>query len=165
MVSSMTQNAEKSSRKSWSVPDYARRRFAAFVDSGKGDGHSELFYGGETDKRVVGEADFVKKVIKPTHPVKAVPLRTIVAYVAEGSGLTEAALKAPGRSRDTAQARALIAWLAMQTRSCSLTDVAVHFGRSPSTLSHLVARLEKLSHSTESLAETLRKHLYALMQA
>ena len=70
-----------------------------------------------------------------------------------------------GKGRQTAQARALVAWLAVQSRSCTLTEVAEHFSRSPSTLSHLVANLEKLSRSSRESTEDLRKHLYAVMQA
>jgi len=144
----------------------ARQRFAAFVEAGARDGHSETFYGGQADDRVVGEEDFLKKVL-PRHDAKLKPpsLKQIVAYVCDGYGLTEGALKAQGRGRQTAQARALAAWLAVRFRSCTLAEVAEHFSRSPSTLSHLVANLEKLSHTSGETAETLRKHLYAIMQA
>ena len=138
----------------------ARQRFAAFVDAGVRDGHLEVFYGGQADTRVVGEEDFLKKVI-PRHEAKVKPpsLKRIVAYVCEGYGLTEAALRAPGKGRQQAQARALVAWLAVQLRSCPLAEVATHFSRSPSTLSHLVANLEKPSHSSGASAEALRNHL------
>jgi REP element-mobilizing transposase RayT len=144
----------------------ARQRFAAFVDAGARDGHSEVFYGGKADGRVVGEEDFLKKVL-PRHDAKLKPpsLKQIMAYVCEGYGLTEGALKAPGKGRQAAQARALVAWLAVQLRSCPLAEVAEHFSRSPSTLSHLVANIEKLSHSSGEPADALRKHLYAIMQA
>ncbi|MBI3526806.1 MAG: transposase [Betaproteobacteria bacterium] len=144
----------------------ARQRFAAFVDAGARDGHSEVFYGGQADGRVVGEEAFLKKVLKvlPKREAKrkAPSLRQIVAYVCDGYGLTEGALKAPGKGRQTAQARALIGWLAVRFRSCTLAEVAEHFSRSPSTLSHLVANLEKLSHSSGQPADALRKHLFTL---
>jgi putative transposase len=144
----------------------ARQRFADFVDAGVRDGHSEVFYGGEADGRVVGEEDFLKKVLpRRTAKIKAPSLKQIVAHVCNGYGLTEGALKAPGRGRQPAQARALVAWLATQSRACTLAEVAEHFSRSPSTLSHLVAKLEKLSRSSGESTEDLRKHLYAIMQA
>ena len=144
----------------------ARQRFAAFVDAGARDGHSEVFYGGQADGRVVGEADFLKKVLpKKKAQIKPPSLKQIVAHVCQGYGLTEGALKAPGKGRQTAQARALVAWLAVQSRSCTLVKVAEHFSRSPSTLSHLVANLEKLSRSSGKSTEALRKHLYSIMQA
>src|SRR6202030_4335436 len=39
----------------------ARARFAAFVAQGTADAHSDFFYGGKDDSRVVGEKDFVRK--------------------------------------------------------------------------------------------------------
>jgi len=144
----------------------ARQRLATFVEAGARDGHSDVFYGGQADDRVVGEEDFLKKVLpKREARIKAPSLKQIVAYVCDGYGLPETALKAQGRGRQTAQARALVAWLAVRFRSCTLAAVAEHFSRSPSTLSHLVANLEKLSHSSGEPAEALRKHLYAIMQA
>ena len=141
----------------------ARRRFAAFVDAGARDGHSEVFYGGQADTRVVGEEDFLKKVLSRREAKRKAPsLRQIVTYVCNGYGLTEGALKAPGKGRQTAQARVLVAWLAIRFRSCTLAEVAEHFSRSPSTLSHLVANLEKLSHSPGEPADALRKHLCTL---
>jgi len=144
----------------------ARQRFAMFVDNGVRDGHSDIFYGGRADGRVVGEEDFLKKVL-PRREAKDKPpsLKRIVAYVCDGYGITEGALKAAGKGRQAAQARALIGWLAVRFRACPLTEVAEHFSRSPSTFSHLVANLEKLSHSSGKGAEALRKHIYAIMQA
>lgn len=146
--------------------DTARTRFAAFVDAARDEGHSEAFYGSEADTRVVGEEDFLRQVLKPAHGrIKPVPLARIMAYVCKQSGFTPAELQAPGKGRAAAQARTLVAWLAIQTRSCMLAEVAEHFSRSPSTLSHLVTRLEKLSRSSDSHAKALRKHLHALIQA
>jgi hypothetical protein len=146
--------------------DAARRRLAAFVDAGSTEGHSETFYGGAADNRVVGEEDFLKKVLPKAqeHP-KPPSLKAIESYICKGYGLKESALKAQGKGRRAAQARALVAWLAIRLRSCTLAEVAAHFSRSPSTLSHLVTNLEKLSHSSAETTETLRKHLYAIMQA
>jgi REP element-mobilizing transposase RayT len=144
----------------------ARARFAAFVEAGVSEGHSEVFYGGQADARVVGGEDFVKRVRpKREAKIKAPSLKQVVAYVCEGYGLTEAALRAPGKGRQAAQARTLVAWLAVQARSCTLAEVAHHFARDPSTISHLVTRLEKLSRSSVTVSETLRKHLNTVLQA
>ena len=102
----------------------ARARFAEFVDAGRAQGHSEAFYGGQADSRVVGEEDFLKKVLKPARArVKPLPLGNIVDYVCTSFELTPEGLKAPGRNRRGAQARTLIAWLAVQSRSCMLAGL------------------------------------------
>jgi REP element-mobilizing transposase RayT len=144
----------------------ARRRFTAFVEDGGGRRDSAVFYGGEADSRVVGEEDFLKKVLHPGEtPPKPVLLAAVIRYVCKEFNLPPETLKMPGRARHPAQARALIAWLAIQLRSCTLTEVADHFSRSPSTFSHLVASLEKLALQSPETAQSLNRHLHAIMQA
>lgn len=143
-----------------------RPRFAAFVDAGRAEGHSEAYYGGRDDSRVVGEEDFVSKVLsKKPRGAKPPSLSTIVAEVCQSVSMSEADLKAPGKDRAAAQARALIGWLAVKNKAASLTQVAARFNRDPSTLSHAVTALEKRSRSSESLADSLKEKFYALSQA
>ncbi len=42
----------------------ARPRYARFANDAIAQGHSEVFYGGQADARIVGEADFVKTMLK-----------------------------------------------------------------------------------------------------
>ena len=144
----------------------ARARFAAFVGAASTEGHSELFYGGKDDSRVVGEEDFVKKVLpKKARGPKPPTLSAIVAHVCRSASLSEAALKAPGKGRAEAHARALAGWLARKSQAVSLTRVAAHFHRELSTLSHAVCALEERSRNSESSASDLDRHLYAIYQA
>jgi len=144
----------------------ARSRFAAFVSAGKEEGHSALYYGGESDSRIVGDKGFLKKVIKrPPSPEKPPTLRALIDYVCQLQGLDSKGLRAPGRARQTAQARTLVAWLAVQTGTATLEEIARRFGRSASTMSHLVTRLEKRSLTSPETREALQEHLYTVMQA
>jgi len=144
----------------------ARSRFAVFVNQGKEEGHSTLYYGGEVDKRVIGEDDFVKAATKrPSRSGKPPTLRALTDYVCRLQGLDLKSLVAPGRARQAAQARTLIAWLAVQTRAATLEQIARRFNRSASTLSHLVTRLEKRSLTSLETREALQKHLYTVIQA
>lgn len=144
----------------------ARARFAAFVEAGRAEGHSEVFYGGKDDPRVVGEEDFVKKVLpgkaKATRPPT---LSAIVAHVCRSASLSEAALKATGKDRSPARARALIGWLCVRSKAATLTQVANHFHRELSTISHAVSALEERSRNSDSFANILNQHLYAIYQA
>jgi putative transposase len=144
----------------------ARVRFAAFVEAARAEGHSEVFYGGKDDSRVVGEEDFVRKVL-PTKAKQTRPptLPTIVAYVCRSASLSEATLKAPGKGRSCAHARALIGWLAVKSKAATLTRVANHFHRDLSTISHAVSALEERSRNSDSFASILDQHLYAIYQA
>jgi putative transposase len=146
----------------------ARARFAAFVEEGRAEGHSEVFYGGKDDSRVVGEEDFVKKVLprKARAPRPRPPtLSAIVAHVCRSASITEAALKAPGKGRSQAHARALIGWLSVKSKAATLTRVANHFHREISTISHAVSALEERSRNSDSFANILDQHLYAIYQA
>ena len=144
----------------------ARQRFAAFVDAGARDGHSDVFYGGQADGRVVGEEDFVKKVLpRKIRETKPPSLSAIVAHVCQSVSMSEAALKAAGKGRSQAQARALIGWLAVKSKAATLTRVAAHFRRELSTLSHAVSSLEERSRNSERFANALNQHLYAIYQA
>jgi putative transposase len=144
----------------------ARTRLAAFTDSGKAEGHSALYYGSKDDSRVVGEEDFVKRVL-PQRPARAKPvsLARIVSYVCKLSSMNEAELKAPGKRRAPAQARTLIAWLSLKSHAATLTRVAAQFNRELSTLSHAVSNLEEHSRNSQAFANALNEHLYAIYQA
>lgn len=144
----------------------ARSRYVRFIDDGKTEGHNETFYGGHADSRVVGEEDFVKRILKST-PVRhrSPPMKEILAYACRSYRLTEKALLAPGRARLPAEARALTAWLALRAKAASLTTLAQTFGRDISTVSHALSRLEERSRKSAAFAKALNKHLYAISQA
>jgi REP element-mobilizing transposase RayT len=144
----------------------ARVRYAHYIDEGIAEGHRNVFYGGEADTRVVGEEDFVKAVLKVKHRVARPPaLAQIVDYVCTSYRMSEAALLAHGKARLTAEARALVAWLALKTKASSLAALAQYFGRDLSTVSHALSRLEDRSRKSEYFANTLNQHLYAISQA
>ena len=144
----------------------ARRRFAAFVMAGRAEGHSQRFYGGTFDSRVIGEADFVNKVLpKAPEPTRRPTLRAIVAQVCASAALTEAQLRERGKARTPARARAIVGWLALKSGAATLTEVAKLFDRDVSTLSHAIAALEQRSRNSESVANALDQHFYAIYQA
>jgi hypothetical protein len=73
--------------------------------------------------------------------------------------------ESPGKSRKPSQARGLIGWLALRSRSATLTQVAAHLHREISTLSHAVSSLEKRSRNLASFANILNQHLFSICQA
>jgi putative transposase len=156
----------------WVLAKFATRlttatsRFADFVAAGKGEGHSTLYYGGDADNRVVGQQDFLNEVSKrPGRPTRPPALRDLIAYVCQLQRLDTKSLGAPGRGRQAAQARTLIAWLAVKTQAATLEEIARRFNRSASTMSHLVARLEKRSLTSPATHEALQKHLDSAISA
>lgn len=144
----------------------ARLRYARFVNDGKAEGHNETFYGGQADSRIVGEEDFVKAILKSKPARRRVPpISELTSYACRSYGLTPKALLAAGRARRPAEARALIAWLALKTQAAPLTLLAQTFGRDISTLSHALSRIEERSRKSAAFAKALSQHLYAISQA
>lgn len=144
----------------------ARSRYLRFIDAGKAEGHNETFYGGHADARVIGEEDFVRTILKsrPVHR-RAPSMEKILAHVCRNYRLQETTLLAPGRARLPADARALVAWLALKTKAATLTALAQQFGRDISTVSHAFSRIEERSRQSATFARALNKHIYAISQA
>ena len=144
----------------------ARSRYARFVSDGRAEGHNEAFYGGEADARVVGEEDFVRRILKTgSRAAKPPSIREVLDHVCSHYKLPEKELLAPGRQRLPARARTLITWLALKTRAASLTELARLFKRDISTLSHAVSRIEARSRKSPTFAKALNRRLYAISQA
>jgi REP element-mobilizing transposase RayT len=144
----------------------ARSRFARFIHEGKAEGHNAAFYGGQADARIVGEEDFVRTILKPP-PTRhrPPPIGKLLTYTCRRYRLKEIELLAAGRARLPAEARTLLAWLALKTHAASLTTLAQTFGRDISTLSHALSRIEERSRKSPAFAKSLRRHLYAISQA
>lgn len=146
----------------------ARRRYARFVAEGIGHGHRPEFYSGADDSRVIGDERFVEQLNRQAvevRPQGRISLDAIVAHVCAGYRLDEAALRAPGRQRVAAQARALVGWLALQTNATTLAHVARHFGREASGLGRQVGRLQRQARADTGKARSLQQHFSAISQA
>jgi REP element-mobilizing transposase RayT len=146
----------------------ARRRYARFIAEGMGQEHRIEFYAGAEDARIIGDDRFIERLnlqAIAVQPKTRIDLDMLVTHVCAGYKLSEAELRAPGRQRTTAQARALIGWLVMQTKVSTLTQVAERFGREASGLSRQVARLDAEARADASRARALQRHLNTINQA
>jgi REP element-mobilizing transposase RayT len=121
----------------------ARRRYEKFIRAGIGGSHDDRFHAGDIDARILGPDRFIAQVLgsEPVQHPKPPPLNTIERAVCRAYRLTSEQLAASGASRQPAQARSLVALLAMRTGAASLTDVAQGFNRDVATLSTGVRRL------------------------
>ena len=122
---------------------HARQQYVAFVMDVIDLGHQEQFHQGETDVRVLGDDRFLKRVLgRPVRATENLPtFQTVVTTISKAYGLTLPELKAPLRSRLAAEARSLVALVAVQLKIDSLTAVAAYFGRDVATLSTGIRRL------------------------
>ena len=115
---------------------------------------------------MVGEEDFVRRVLpRKVKGSKPPSWSALLAHVCQSAAMSQAELAAHGKARAPAQARALAGWLAVKSKAATLTRVAAHFDRDISTLSHAVAALEERSRNSESFANVLNQHLYAISKA
>ena len=137
----------------------ARRRYAQFVTEGIGAGRREEFHSGNHEGRLLGDDDFVTRVLAQAEAQirRPPPLAAIMAAVCRERDVPEAALRAPGRRSLAAQARWLVALLAMDLNSASLTEVARYFGRDVATLSNGVQQLRKQSNEDEQYRQRVAR--------
>ena len=134
----------------------ARRRYAGFVREGLGETYREELHRGEADARVLGDEVFVCRILGASRRPRVVPhLSAIIEGVCAAWGTDEAALRAPGRRHEAAQARAAIGWLATQTQAAALSRIALHFGRDISTISRQVGRLATDARRDQALGARL----------
>ena len=148
--------------------DVARRGYIRFVAEGVAEAHRPEFHRGPQETRIVGDDRFVERALQASGGrarSRAVNVDRIVAYVCKGSRLTERQLAQPGKGRAPAEARALIALLAVSTGSATLSEVARRFGRDLSGVSRAVKRLEELAGEDPKKAEALAAHQTAIYQA
>jgi len=145
----------------------ARRRYASFIEQKQSlKTQRRVFDRGQFDSRIVGEKDFIKKVLKSKSKDEKRPtLAQIVTYVCRESGMSKASMVVEGRNRAAADTRALVAWLAVKNKASSLTAVSEFFGRDLSTVSHSIARLVKRARSSKSFANTLAHHNDAISRS
>ncbi len=121
----------------------ARERYRRFVNEGVEEGYREDFYRGVTDPRVLGDDVFMEDVLGSAakRPVRPRELDEIIEAVCRSYDVGQADRGAPGRRRDLAEARAVVAHLATSFGDASLTEVAARFGRDVATLSSGLRRL------------------------
>lgn len=146
-----------------------RKRYEEFVRAGRGEGYREEFHGGVEDQRVLGNDQFVEKMlgteVLPSYKGKQIQLIDLVRHVCKKYQLKEEDLASAGRSRYASEARQVVGWLAMMTDNITLTEVAQHFGRDVTTLSRGVRRMEDKIKKSKIFAREMGELSNAIMQA
>jgi REP element-mobilizing transposase RayT len=137
----------------------ARARYAQFVADGLGAGRREEFHRGTQEGRLLGDDQFVSRVLAQAEARVGRPptLRAIVTAVCWEGGFSEAAMCAPGRRSQAAQGRWLVGLLATDLNSVSLTEVARYFGRDVATLSNGVRQLRERSNDDKQFRQRVAR--------
>ncbi len=135
----------------------ARRRYADFVKEEVNGGARREFQSGITDGRVLGDDDFLEQVLSSageTLPFKPT-LDSLVEVVCRAYSLRPADLKSAGQRRSVTEARAVLGWLALETRGGTLTDVGKAVGRAGGTVSSAVRRLVQRAEEDKVLLDRM----------
>jgi REP element-mobilizing transposase RayT len=131
--------------------EIAREAYRQFISDAAGQGKRQELAGGGLqrvrqsgveespiafDDRILGSGEFVQNLLevrKEGHlPRPVVPLTTLVRRIAEALGLTPEEIRAPGRSRQVADARSVISYLAFRKMGYGGEAVAKELGISRS---------------------------------
>jgi putative transposase len=137
----------------------ARECYARFVAEGLNEEHRADFHRGMAEQRILGDDRFVENVLRQADQASKprAKFESIISLVCAARKMDLDQVCGPSRARAGAEARALIAYLALELGAATLTEVGNFLNRDLSTLSTAVSRLrERMKHESESVAEVKR---------
>jgi len=130
----------------------ARQRYRAFVADGLSEGHRSEFHGlSGGDNRILGDDSFADRVLGrgEERPLK-LSLGQLIEAVNRVYGFSGGDLA--GRTRQAAEARGVAAWVALESGSCTLVELAKGVERDATSLSSAASRMQAKAKSCEELA-------------
>lgn len=148
--------------------EVARRRYAAFVLDGMGQGKRADLYKARASGRILGQDGFIERVLSQAEgkPGRRISLDDIVAAACRVFGIREDELHAPGRKLMPSRIRGVVGLLVQEMGDASLTDVARRFGRDLSSISRNVAVVRRLIEEDRAFKQRYMKvKRYATSQA
>ena len=132
--------------------------FERFVAAGRDEGDRPDLMRGTDGGRLLGNARFAKKALKPPKPVeKPMTLTQLVRHVCREEGVKEAALKNESRARRESQIRQIITYLATELGIASLTALADRFNRDLTTMSRNQRYFRDRLVEDDALAKRVRR--------
>ncbi len=140
----------------------ARRAYERFVLEGKGIGHQDYYSGGgETDSRILGDDNFISRVLKQTEmlPKAKKSLDGILREICRYYGISKEELVSSGKDRWISEARAMASWLVLELGICSLGELGKTTGRDITTLCSARKRLSMKSKNDQKLLRRMRSLL------
>jgi len=121
----------------------AQARYLHFMGETVADESLDMLRKGNLQGRILGDDDFVRKVMDTVgeSQVSELGLKTLTRVVAEKLDLPPHHITSGSRNRSYAEARAIIALLAIDYTTHGLNDVADFLGRDITTMSKQVTKL------------------------
>lgn len=144
----------------------AQHQYEEFVSDGQDEKRRTDFHQGSKDGQLLGDDEFLKKVLAPV-AVKNVTPRTLDQIINAVCSVYEkpfAEIKAVGQKHDNAEARATLAFLVQSTQDLSLTKLAEVLGRDLSGISRAAGRLRirlQNDNALQGRMEKIKNKLFA----
>jgi REP element-mobilizing transposase RayT len=138
----------------------ARKSYGQFIQEGKrGNYRKECHVGSETDSRVLGDDEFIDRVLEKEEqrPRHRVSLERIIQEVCKSFSLEEGEFLVSGRDQRVSRARGMAAWLVKEYGTGTLGELGKRIGRDVTTLSSAAKRLQIRSKIDLDLAERMTK--------
>lgn len=123
----------------------ARRKYRAYVERGKTEGHRQEFHQGTREGRLLGNAQFVKKVLQQVGepPQNHVTIDEVLEQACQIGKCDPTTINLAGKNRHASHIRALAAWVVQEQPHLTLVNLSKKVGRDSSTLSGSIAYLLK----------------------
>jgi REP element-mobilizing transposase RayT len=133
--------------------------FGKFVDAARSEGERHDLERGMDGGRLLGDAKFRRRALKPVKPVKPpMTLNQLVKLVCREEGVKESELKSESRARRESAIRQTITYLAMEHNIANLTALAGRFNRDLTTMS----RNQRYFRDRLTSDTAMHKHVRAL---
>ena len=131
----------------------ARKGYEAFVADGIGEARRSEFHGGTCEGRILGDDIFADEVLAKTNQRRRPDylLADVVDSVCRSYGIKEEQIKAPGKARPCAEARAIAALLVLESPGLSLTELGKMLNRDIAPLGRAGRRLLEAAQNDEEL--------------
>ncbi len=133
--------------------DNARRLYEQFVLQDLHRQSRKEFQCGTHEGRILGSDSFAEvALVKANEQFQArYSIDDIVSLVSKESSIEPRQILQPGRNRNAAKARALIAYLVLESKHITLTELSKHLNRDLSGLSQAANRLQKRMQNDRAL--------------
>ena len=131
----------------------ARSGYASFVSEGIGETRRDDFHSGTCEGRILGDDNFTDKALSNANQRRGhdYGLSDVLSVVCWQYGITGEQLKAPGKARPYAEARALAALLVRESPGLSLTELGKMLSRDIAPLGRAGQRLLEKALEDEEL--------------
>jgi REP element-mobilizing transposase RayT len=137
----------------------ASSRYYHFIENTKDDDKTTRFQtGNQKGLAILADEQFVNKLpfSKPENNYSKLNLNHLIEAVCLHYGIKESDLHSRRKTHVLATIRATIAWLAQESKICTITAVAAYFNRNISSLTRTINKLSRDGRELEELYKQIK---------